>query len=111
MLLCEVTINGTVNYVSIDGHGLTHNWRPRILSFDAPQIGIPSNHGGYAKMSFGSIIFSQELFATDWPPPRVCPIAIYYTDTTEAARELVFSGTANLTSWNREEITYGLFFS
>lgn len=109
MLLVEITINSVVNYVSILGHGLTHNWRPRIIGFENPTLATPSNHGGYAKMSFGRISFSQELFATDWPPPRVCPIAIYYTDTTEAARELVFEGTAILASWNQEQIDYGLF--
>jgi hypothetical protein len=108
MLLVEVTINAVVKYVSIDGHALTNNWRPRVLSFDAPQISIPSNHGGFAKMTFGSISFSQELFSGDWPPPMSCPIAIYYTDTTETARELVFEGTANLTSFNYEAINYDL---
>lgn len=111
MLLVEITINAVVNYVSIDGIALTHNWRPRILSFDAPQIGIPSNHGGYAAMTFGSISFSQELFSGDWPPPRTCAISIYYTDTTEAVRELVFAGTAELTSFDRNQINYALMAS
>lgn len=111
MLLVEVTINAVVNYVSIDGHALTNNWRPRILSFDAPQISIPSNHGGYGQMTFGSITFSQELFSGDWPPPRTCAISIHYTDTTEAAKETIFTGTAELRSFNREAVTYSLMAS
>ncbi len=106
MLLVEITINGTTNYVSIDGHALSHNWRPRIIGFNAPTYGIPSDHGGYTKMSFGSISFNPILFQDDWPPPVSCPIAIYYTDTTEADRELVFTGMEHISSFDREVITY-----
>jgi hypothetical protein len=109
VILAEITINGVVNYISIDGHGLVHNWKPRIIGFDAPTISIPSNHGGYAKMTFGSISFNPDLFSADWPPPVSCAIDIYYTDTTEAARELLFSGTAHLSEFNKTTITYGLY--
>lgn len=109
MLLVEITINSVINRVSIDGHGLTYNWRPRIIGFDAPTLAIPSDHGGYAKMEFGSISFNPLLFATYWPPPVSCAIGIYYTDSTEAARELVFSGTAHLTAFDRESVSYALY--
>ncbi len=111
MLLVELTINSVVNYISIDGHGLTHNYKPRILGFDAPSLSIPSNHGGYAKMTFGSISFNPLLFSGDWPPPVSCPISIYHTDTTEAARELVFVGTCHLNSFDRESIKYSIYGS
>lgn len=110
MLLVELTINAVLNYVSIEGHGLTNNWKPRIVNFDAPTLSIPTNHGGYAKLTFGNISFNPLLFIADWPPPISCPIAIYYTDTTEAARELVFEGTAHLSEFDREQITYSLYF-
>jgi hypothetical protein len=109
MLNVELTINGVVNYLSIDGHALTQNWKPRIIGFDAPTLMIPSNHGGYAKMSFGNISFNPILFQADWPPPISCDIDIYYTDTTEAARELLFSGTAHLSDFDREYVTYDLY--
>jgi hypothetical protein len=109
MLLVELTINAVVNYVSIDGHALTHNWKPRILTFDAPMISIPSDHGGYAKMTFGTISFNPILFQADWPPPVSCHISIYYTDTTEAAKELIFSGTCHLKEFDREQITYSIY--
>jgi hypothetical protein len=109
MLLVEITINAVVNRVSIDGHGLTYNWRPRIIGFDAPTLAIPSDHGGFARMTFGTITFNPLLFATDWPPPVSCPITIYYTDTTEAAKETLFVGTAHLQEFDRERITYALF--
>jgi len=108
MLLVEITINGVKNYVSIDGHGLTNNWKPRIIGFDAPMLALPSDHGGYARLTFGSIQFNPLLFAGDYPPPVSCPIAIYYTDTTEAARELIFEGTAHLASFDRESVSYEL---
>jgi hypothetical protein len=109
MLNVELTINGVVNYLSIEGHALTQNWRPRIISFDAPTLGIPSNHGGYAKLSFGNISFNPVLFQTDWPPPITCVINIYYTDTTEAVRELLFSGTAHLSDFDRDYVCYDLY--
>jgi len=109
MLLVEITINSVVNYVSLEGHALTQNWQPRIISFDAPMLAIPSDHGGYARMQFGGISFNPLVFEGDWPPPVSCPISIYYTDTTEAARELVFAGTAHLDSFNAEEVHYALY--
>jgi hypothetical protein len=114
MLLCEITINAVVFYVSIDGIQsdgslLTHNWKPRIIGIDAPQLNIPCTHGGYAQMAFGSISFTPELFSGDWPPPVSCPIGLYYTDTTEAVRETIFEGTAHLSTYNRESITYSLY--
>ncbi len=108
MLLVELTINGTVHRVSAEGHALVYNWKPRIIGFTAPTLAIPSDHGGYAKMAFGSIQFNPLLFIADWPPPVSCAIGIYYTDTTEAARELVFQGTCHLTSFDRESISYSL---
>jgi hypothetical protein len=109
MLLVELTINGTLTRVSVEGHALVNNWKPLIIGFDAPTLVLPSDHGGYAKMSFGSISFNPLLFAGDWPPPISCPISIYYTDTTEAARETVFEGTAHLSAFDREGITYALY--
>jgi len=109
MLLVELTINAVVNYISIDGHGLTHNWRPRIITFDSPTIAAPTNHGGFAQMCFGSMTLSQELFSGDWPPPVNCPVKIYHTETDEAARELIFEGTAQLQPFDREGVTYGLY--
>jgi hypothetical protein len=109
MLLCELTVNSVVKYVSKDGYAGTHNWRRWIKGFDAPVLACASDHGGYARMEFGSITFSPELFLSDWPPPVNCAISIYYTETTEAAKELVYAGTAHLEEFNRESISYGLF--
>jgi hypothetical protein len=109
MLLVEITINAVVFRVSIDGHVLTHNWRPRIIGFDAPQLNIPCDYGGYAQLTYGSILFNPVLFENDWPPPVSCAIGIYYTDTTEEARETVFAGTAHLTAFDRTSVSYALY--
>jgi hypothetical protein len=108
MLLVQITINGVVNYVSLDGHALVHNWKPYVAGFDAPTLGIPSDHGGMAKMTFGSIRFNPRLFASDWPPPASCAITAQYTDTTEAAAETIFTGTCHVKSFNRTEVVYSL---
>jgi hypothetical protein len=110
MLLIQLTINSVVNYLSVEGYALTHNWKPRVLDFNAPTLAIPSDHGGYAKITFGNVSFNPAVFATDWPPPIVCPVSIYYTDTDEAAMQSVFSGTAYLSSFDRESITYALYY-
>jgi len=108
MLLVQITINAVDFYTSVEGHALTHNWRPYIIGFDAPTLSLPTDHGGYARMTYGSISFNPELFSSDWPPPVSCPITIYYTDTTEAAQETVFVGSAHLKSFNRSQISYTL---
>ncbi|OPX99516.1 MAG: hypothetical protein A4E60_02756 [Syntrophorhabdus sp. PtaB.Bin047] len=118
-LLVEFYRNGTLTYSSIEGHGgtgFTHNWKPRVISFDAPTFTTPSKHGGYARPAFGKIVFNPDLFynsaesINDWPPPISGTINVYYTDTTEAARELVFSGTAHLASFDlKSGIAYDLY--
>jgi hypothetical protein len=109
MLLVEFTINAVVNYVSDEGHPLTHNYRPRVTGFDSPTLSIPTDHGGYCQMTYGSISFRPDLFESDWPPPVNGAIGIYYTDTTEEDKETVFAGVAHLQTFNRESVTYDLY--
>jgi len=111
MLLVDITIDSVVRYASVQGYALTHNYRPRIIAFDAPMLAIPSDHGGFARMQYGKIVFNPLLFSdcSVWPPQISCPITIKYTDTTEAAAETVFIGTAHLDGFNRESISYSLY--
>lgn len=109
MLLVELEINGTINRLSIEGHALDHYWDAKITDFETPMFGPSSDHGGFCKMEFGSIAFVPDLFDNDWPPPVSCPISIYYSDSTEAAKELIFFGTAHLQDINRESISYDLY--
>lgn len=118
-ILVEFYRNGTLTYSSMQGQGgagFIHNWKPRVISFDAPTFTTPSKHGGYAKPAFGKIVFNPNLFydavesINDWPPPVSGAISVYYTDTTEAARELVFSGTAHLSTFDMKSgIAYDLY--
>lgn len=111
MLLVEFTINGTLNRVSQEGIDLTFYWDAKVTRFDPPQFRIAQNYGGYVKPGYGSISFFPDLFDDDWPPPINGLISIYYTATTEAAKELLFTGIAHLSrpAINRQEITYRLF--
>ena len=108
--LRRIELQTALARVSYEGHALTHNWPPRIIGFDAPTVAMPTNHGGYAQLTFGSISFNPLLFAGDWPPPTQFPILIYHTETDEASRELVFEGMAYLTpGFTREEVSYALY--
>ena len=110
MLLVEATINATLHYLSMEGHALTHYWDAMITGFDAPQYQIAEDHGGYVRPGFGSIRFSHDLFgAADWPPPANITLGIYYSATTEAAKETIFTGTGHLARMDREEIEYELY--
>lgn len=110
MLLVETTINGTVHRISMEGHELTHYWDAEIIGFDSPYYEPAYVHGGYAAPRFGAIRFSHNLFgAADWTPPVNMAISIYYSATTEEAKETVFVGTAHIARMNREWVEYELY--
>jgi len=110
MLLIEVTINGTVNYLSMEGIELTRWWDNKVISFTAPNYTIKDTYGGYVDVEFGNIEFSPDLFLSpNWPPPAECPIVVKYTDTDEASAEVLFDGTCYIRKINRESIVYDIF--
>ena len=109
MLLIEFTINGTLTRVSQEGVALTNYWDAKVTKFDPIQFRIAQHYGGYCKLGYGSISFFPNLFDDDWPPPVNGLISIYYTATTEAAKETLFIGMAHLIGINREAIKYKLF--
>lgn len=111
MLLVTAIINGTTYRLSQEGIALTYWWDNKIISFTAPKYQIRERHGGYVSLEFGSIELAQDVFATEWPPPRTITITAQYTDTTEAAAETFFSGTAYLKQHTKESVTYDLFGS
>ena len=113
MLLTELNMNGTSNYLSIEGHALERYWDPKIVSFDSPQYNAEKKYGGYVKPVYGNISLFQDLFGdSDWTPPTNCQIAIRYNDndaiTAESATTL-FTGTAHLKKMDRTAIQYGLY--
>ncbi len=109
MLLVQATINGTDYYTSMEGVALTHYWDAVIIGFDPPQYQMSDLYGGYVRPGFGSIKFSHDLFDSEWPPPVSIDTSIYYTATTEAAKETLFSGKAHLRTINREIVEYELY--
>jgi hypothetical protein len=109
MLLVNITLNGVQNYVSMDGYALTNNWRPLVLGVSSPTYAASTDHGGLVKMQMGTITFNPSLFSSYWPPPIYCPIAFYWTDTTEAAATTVFWGYAHLQMYDRVGVTYSLY--
>lgn len=109
MLLITAIIDGSTYYLSQEGIALTHWWDNKIISFTAPKYQIRERHGGYVSLEFGSIELAQDVFVAAWPPPRTITITAQYTDTTEAAAETFFSGTAYLKQHTKESVTYDLY--
>ncbi|MDH5524438.1 MAG: hypothetical protein OEY01_10670 [Desulfobulbaceae bacterium] len=108
MLLVEMSINAVLKRLSMEGLALDHWWANMITSFTPPQYSLPKDYGGYARLDFGSIILSPDLFKGDWPPPASCPITVKYTATDEASAETLFSGTAHRAGFDRDSISYDL---
>lgn len=96
---------------SMDGYADVHYWEPYIISFTPPRYQLTSTYGGYCKMSFGSIEFSQDLFATTeyWPPPPSFEFKVYFTNSTEEVKHKLFDGTGHLSNLTREGATYDLY--
>jgi hypothetical protein len=111
MLLIKATINSTVYYLSQEGIPLTHWWDNKVISFTAPKYQMREQYGGYVELSFGSIQFSQDLFAASWPPPRTITVEVLYTTTTEEAAESFLTGKAYLNNNIIESITYYIYDS
>jgi len=112
MLLVELNINGTTNYLSMDGQALIRYWDSKIVSFDSPQFSMEKKYGGFVKPVFGNISLFQDLFGNDWTPPTACQIAIRYNDNdavTEESATTLFTGTAHLKKMDRTAIQYGLY--
>jgi len=100
---------GYIEFLSSEGIALTHWWDDKIQKFDNISSQLSTEYGGFNRLSFGRIYFSQDLFTDDWPPPITGRIKIKYTETTEAASEIIFDGTVYLVEITRESIVYELW--
>ncbi len=112
MLLIELNINGTTNYLSQEGIALNKYWDAKVISFNPPQYSMSKKYGGYVKPTFGDISFFQDLFDNNWTPPTTCQIVAKYNANnaiTEEGATTLFVGTAHLKRINRDEIQYGLW--
>ena len=95
-------------YLSLEGVALTHYWDAFIESFSSPQYQTATDYGGFVRMGFGQIVFSLDLFANDWIPPKQHTIIVKYTTTTEAAAVTLFTGNIYLDNFDGETVTYNL---
>ncbi|MFH2074369.1 MAG: hypothetical protein ABIJ57_03340 [Pseudomonadota bacterium] len=110
MLLIATTINGTVHRLSMEGIALSHYWDGQVVAFDPLHYQISNLYGGYVRPGWGGISFANTLFESgDWPPPINITVAAYYTATTEAAAELLFTGIGHLSHITRDAIKYDLY--
>jgi len=97
--------------VSLDGFAGDRYWDAMIIDFTPPRYQASTDWGGYCKMTFGSISFSQDLFAGvgRWPPPPSFPLRLWYTETDESKRYELFDGTAHLDGLNINSVSYNLY--
>jgi hypothetical protein len=88
---------------------LEHYWDPYAMSFGAIKYQIDQLHGGYCRLSYGSITFMPELFVNHWPPAPSLTIKAEYTEDTEATAITLFEGTIHLKSMTVDEIEYDIY--
>lgn len=109
MILVQLTINGTIHYLSDDYLELTHLYEAKVAKVNPVSYATRSEAGGYVEPQFGDIEFLPDTFSDDWPPPKSCVIKISITDTTEEAAVEIFTGRAHRTAITRESVKYDLF--
>ena len=108
MILVKTTIDGTLHRVSNEVLSLDHLWYPYVISISNPMMSLPTDHGGWCRMTAGDIVFAPKLFDDDWPPPKTIDVEIDYTATTEAAATTIISGTAIRREIDYKSVTYTL---
>jgi len=107
MLLVEASIPA-LNRLSQEGIALANYWDAKVMQFDdLPQRKMAFDHGGYVKLGYGDIKFFPDLFS-DVPPVEI-DLSIYYTATTEAAKEKLFDAKGWLDTMNRDGVSYNLY--
>jgi len=104
----DVDDAGTL-HLSMDGQAFDHYWDAEIISFSAPSYETATNHGGFVRMSFGSIAFSPDAFSSSWPPPKYAEVNVYWTATTEDAAIKIFEGNIYLESYDTTSVSYSFY--
>ena len=87
----------------------TDVYLPRVVSLDEVRFGSDSPHGGYVRLTYGSLTLTHEVFTGrvgDWPPPRRLPIAVWYTTAPQHTK--LFEGAAQLDRITATGVTYSL---
>jgi len=108
-LLVEFNLNGTIHNISNQDIALTHFWQNHIIGFDNISYQIDNLHGGYVRLNFGGVSLNPELLVNDWTPPVSCPVTVYITADYEENKDEIFSGTAHLETFNKDEISYQFY--
>lgn len=117
-VMVQGLVNGRLHYWSdepvdiVDLYGPPapeHVYLPRVVSIDEVRFGSDSPHGGYVRLTYGSLTLTHEVFTGrvgDWPPPRRFLAAVWYTTKPQATR--LFEGTAQLDRITEGGVIYAL---
>jgi len=95
--------------VSNEDFADTHFWDNYLMGVTPLRYQMAGPHGGYCKMSFGSINLNPDMFEDNWPPPVASGVTFEYTASDEASKETLFEGGAHLSRISRESVTYNLY--
>lgn len=96
MILCEIKLGGTWNYISNQDLMLSDSsvpWDSYVARFPNMQFGVQNDWGGLVSQSFGGLVLKTALFAAD--PPVSAEVKIYHTLTDYAGKTLIFEGYAH----------------
>ena len=110
MILCEIKLSGTWNYISNQDIMLSDStvpWDSYVARFPNMQFGVKSDWGGLVSKSFGGITLKTALFTAD--PPMSAEIKIYHTLTNYADKTLIFEGYAHRKTVAPDVINYDLY--
>ncbi|MDX9833007.1 MAG: hypothetical protein RBU35_22245 [Anaerolineae bacterium] len=117
-VMVQGIVNGLLHFWSdepvdiVDIYGPTapeHVYLPRVVSIDEVRFGSDSLHGGYVRLTYGTLTLTHEVFTTrvgDWPPPRRIAIAVWYTTAPQHTQ--LFEGAAQLDRITSEGVVYAL---
>ena len=98
--------------VTNDPNPNTYNtWKNWCIRFDPLSYRMQYDHGGFCKMSTGTVVFSLELFENyGWPPPRDLELVVYYTPDNEDNKVMLWHGKAYFMEDSIEPSSAGVTF-
>ena len=90
--------------ISDERAALTHYWDAVVSSVSSITYSLDHKYGGLVRPTFGTISLFPDVVDGDF-----LAVDIYYTNTTEAARLLLFSGYAYINNRTMDEVVFDLF--
>jgi hypothetical protein len=88
---------------------LTNVWEGFITKFSGINRRIEKQYGGQISTTYGDISLSQELFESYWLPPENVGLTVWITESTEAAKVLVFVGSGQRSKITDSDVIYDLY--